>query len=66
MSTLDREAVELFLQEASENLQYLREYVSVLQDVEPRREDLDRRVGRTVAIKLFVGLVEAPRDQLPV
>ncbi len=42
MSTLDREAVELFLQEASENLQYLREYVSVLQDVEPRREDLER------------------------
>ncbi len=42
MSTLDREAVEVFLQEASENLQYLREYVSVLQDVEPRREDLER------------------------
>jgi len=35
-------AVELFLQEASENLQYLREYVSVLQDVEPRHEDLER------------------------
>src|SRR5437879_2633326 len=30
------------LQEASENLQYLREYVSVLQDVEPRREALER------------------------
>ncbi|HUC53315.1 MAG TPA: response regulator [Candidatus Cybelea sp.] len=42
MSTLDREAVEVFLQEASENLQYLREYVSVLQDLEPRREDLER------------------------
>ncbi len=42
MSTLDREAVEMFLQEASENLQYLREYVSVLQDVDPRREDLER------------------------
>ncbi len=42
MSTLDREAVEVFLQEASENLQYLREYVSVLQDVEPRHEDLER------------------------
>src|SRR5436305_8050916 len=38
----DREAVEIFLQEASEHLQYLREYVSVLQEVEPRREDLDR------------------------
>jgi chemosensory pili system protein ChpA (sensor histidine kinase/response regulator) len=38
----DRESVELFLQEASEHLQYLREYVSVLQEVEPRREDLER------------------------
>src|SRR6202049_282606 len=38
----DREAVELLLQEASEHLQYLREYVSVLQEVAPRREDLER------------------------
>jgi chemosensory pili system protein ChpA (sensor histidine kinase/response regulator) len=38
----EREAVEMFLQEASEHLQYLREYVSVLQEVEPRREDLER------------------------
>ena len=42
MSMPDREAVELFLQEASEHLQYLREYVSVLQEIEPRREDLER------------------------
>jgi len=42
VSTPDREAVETFLQEAAEHLQYLREYVSVLQDVEPRREDLER------------------------
>src|ERR1700738_3929910 len=34
--------MELFLQEASEHLQYLREYVSVLQEVEPRHEDLER------------------------
>ena len=34
MSTPDREAVEVFLQEAAEHLQYLREYVSVLQDVD--------------------------------
>jgi hypothetical protein len=33
----NREAVEVFLQEASEHLQYLREYVSVLQEIEPRR-----------------------------
>jgi chemosensory pili system protein ChpA (sensor histidine kinase/response regulator) len=38
----DREAVETFLQEAAEHLQYLREYVSVLQEIEPRREDLER------------------------
>ena len=42
MNTPDREAVETFLQEAAEHLQYLREYVSVLQDVDPRREDLER------------------------
>ena len=42
MSTPDREAVELFLQEASEDLQYLREYVGVLQEVAPRREDMER------------------------
>ena len=42
MSVTDRESIELFLQEASENLQYLREYVSVLQELAPRREDLER------------------------
>jgi chemosensory pili system protein ChpA (sensor histidine kinase/response regulator) len=42
VSMPDREAVELFLQEASEHLQYLREYVSVLQEIQPRREDLER------------------------
>ena len=42
VSTPDREAVELFLQEASEHLQYLREYVGVLQDVSPRHEDMER------------------------
>ncbi|HEY2352060.1 MAG TPA: response regulator [Candidatus Acidoferrum sp.] len=42
MNTPQREGVEMFLQEASEHLQYLREYVSVLQEVEPRHEDLER------------------------
>ncbi|HEX8882044.1 MAG TPA: Hpt domain-containing protein, partial [Candidatus Acidoferrum sp.] len=42
MSTPDREAVEVFLQEAAEHLQYLREYVSVLQDTEPNHEELER------------------------
>src|SRR5437899_11949825 len=32
----------MFLQEASENLQGLREYVRVLQDIQPRHEDLER------------------------
>jgi len=42
VNTPDREAVETFLQEAAEHLQYLREYVSVLQESEPRREDQER------------------------
>jgi chemosensory pili system protein ChpA (sensor histidine kinase/response regulator) len=42
MNTPDREAVELFLQEAAEHLQHLREYVGVLQDHDPRREDIER------------------------
>ena len=32
----------MFLQEAAEHLQTLREYVGVLQDFEPRREDVER------------------------
>ena len=42
MSSPDREAVEMFLQEAAEHLQYLREYVGVLQEIAPRREDMER------------------------
>jgi chemosensory pili system protein ChpA (sensor histidine kinase/response regulator) len=42
VSTPEREAVEVFLQEAAEHLQYLREYVGVLQDAEPQHEDLER------------------------
>lgn len=42
MSMPDREALEVFLQEASEHLQYLREYVGVLQEIAPRREDMER------------------------
>jgi len=42
VSQPDREAVEMFLQEASEHLQYLREYIGVLQEIAPRREDLER------------------------
>jgi chemosensory pili system protein ChpA (sensor histidine kinase/response regulator) len=42
VSSVDREGVEMFLQEASEHLQYLREYVSVLQEAEPHHEELER------------------------
>jgi chemosensory pili system protein ChpA (sensor histidine kinase/response regulator) len=42
VSTPDRDGVELFLQEAAEHLQYLREYVGVLQDISPRPEDMER------------------------
>ncbi len=42
MSTPDREAVDLFLQEASEHLQYLREYSSILGETGVQREDIER------------------------
>ena len=36
------EFVEVFLQEASERLQFLREYSGILQDAYPRPEDVER------------------------
>ena len=36
------EMVELFLQEASEHLQFLREYSGILQDPYPLYEDIER------------------------
>jgi chemosensory pili system protein ChpA (sensor histidine kinase/response regulator) len=36
------EFVEIFLQEASERLQFLREYSGILQDAYPRQEDVER------------------------
>jgi len=38
----NQESVELFLQEASENLQYLREYAGLLQEPSTRPEDLEK------------------------
>ena len=64
MSTSHREGVELFLQEASEHLQYLREYVGVLQETQPRHEDLERlyiaahTLGGTSASYEFPGFSE--------
>ncbi len=42
MSAPNQESIELFLQEASENLQYLREYSGLLQEPQPRAEDLEK------------------------
>ena len=42
MSTPGAEFVEVFLQEASEHLQFLREYSAILQDPYPVPEDIDR------------------------
>ena len=42
MSGPNQEAVELFLQESSEHLQYLREYSGLLQEPQTRPEDLDK------------------------
>jgi chemosensory pili system protein ChpA (sensor histidine kinase/response regulator) len=39
---LNRESIELFLQEASEHLQYLREYSGMLQEPQTRPEDLEK------------------------
>ena len=42
MSGPNQESVELFLQEASENLQYLREYSGLLQEPQTKPEDLEK------------------------
>ena len=42
MSTPNQDMLEVFLQEASEHLQFLREYSSVLQDPYPAAQDLER------------------------
>jgi chemosensory pili system protein ChpA (sensor histidine kinase/response regulator) len=42
MSAPDREALERFLQDASEHLQILREYAGVLQEDAPREEDVQK------------------------
>ncbi len=63
-SSPQREGMELFLQEASEHLQYLREYVGVLQEIGPRHEDLERlyiaahTLGGTSASYEFPGFAE--------
>ena len=42
MNRQGAEFVEIFLQEASERLQFLREYSGILQDAYPRQEEVER------------------------
>ncbi|MGA3292472.1 MAG: response regulator [Candidatus Acidiferrales bacterium] len=42
MNRPNQESIELFLQEASENLQYLREYSGLLQEPQTKPEDLEK------------------------
>lgn len=42
MNAPNQESIELFLQEASENLQYLREYSGLLQEPQTKPEDLEK------------------------
>lgn len=42
MTAPNQESVEIFLQEASENLQYLREYSGLLTEPQTKREDLEK------------------------
>ena len=42
MNVPNQESVELFLQEASENLQFLREYSGMLQEAQTKPEDLEK------------------------
>jgi chemotaxis protein histidine kinase CheA len=42
VSVPDREAVEVFLQEAAEHLQFLREYAAILGEPAASREELER------------------------
>ncbi len=42
MSEANQESLELFLQEASENLQYLREYSGMLQEPQTKRADVEK------------------------
>ena len=60
MSEPDREALELFLQEASENLQILREYAGVLQEDAPRAEDVQKLFDAAEALSAAAAKREFP------
>ncbi len=60
MSAPDREALELFLQEASEHLQILREYAGVLQEDAPREEDVQKLLDAAGALTAAAAKREFP------
>ena len=60
MSAPDREALELFLQEASEHLQILREYAGVLQEDAPREEDIQKLFDAAGALTATAAKREFP------
>ena len=61
MSSAGPDMVEVFLQEASEHLQFLREYSSILQDAYPAVEDLERLYVAAHTLVGASGLYGFPR-----
>ncbi len=61
MSSAGPEMTEVFLQEASEHLQFLREYSSILQDAYPAVEDLERLYVAAHTLVGASGLYGFPR-----
>ncbi|MGZ4787097.1 MAG: hybrid sensor histidine kinase/response regulator [Terriglobales bacterium] len=61
MSSAGSDMTEVFLQEASEHLQFLREYSSILQDAYPAAEDLERLYVAAHTLVGASGLYGFPR-----
>jgi len=61
VSSAGPDMVEVFLQEASEHLQFLREYSSILQDAYPAAEDLERLYVAAHTLVGASGLYGFPR-----
>ena len=60
MNGPNQESIELFLQEASENLQYLREYSGLLQEPQTRPEDLEKLYIAVAHARGHVGELRLP------
>jgi len=61
VSSAGPDMTEVFLQEASEHLQFLREYSSILQDAYPAAEDLERLYVAAHTLVGASGLYGFPR-----